>query len=77
MNIRIQTYGMCQHLSDPVGRTRRRTGQAKINGPIANGNSVGTTAFEALEKGLDDLMDVCDVVTDKFTEAKANFGGKA
>ncbi|KAL2001157.1 hypothetical protein VTN02DRAFT_2181 [Thermoascus thermophilus] len=29
-----------------------------------------TTAVEALEKGLDDLMDLCDVVTDKFTAAR-------
>jgi DNA-directed RNA polymerase I and III subunit RPAC2 len=28
---------------------------------------------EALEKGLDDLMDLCDVVTDKFTIARDNF----
>ncbi|KAL2007289.1 hypothetical protein VTN00DRAFT_8727 [Thermoascus crustaceus] len=29
-----------------------------------------TTAVEALEKGLDDLMDLCDVVTEKFTAAR-------
>ncbi|KAI9837575.1 MAG: RNA polymerase subunit AC19 [Sarea resinae] len=29
-----------------------------------------TTAQDALEKGLDDLMDLCDVVMDKFEEAK-------
>jgi DNA-directed RNA polymerase I and III subunit RPAC2 len=34
------------------------------------------TAFEALEKGLDDLMDLCDVVTDKFTTARADFASK-
>ncbi|KAJ5453840.1 DNA-directed RNA polymerase I and III subunit [Penicillium daleae] len=28
-----------------------------------------TTALEALEKGFNDLMDLCDVVTDKFTAA--------
>jgi DNA-directed RNA polymerase I and III subunit RPAC2 len=36
-------------------------------------NSENTTAVEALEKGLDDLMDLCDVVTDKFTVARDNF----
>jgi DNA-directed RNA polymerase I and III subunit RPAC2 len=29
----------------------------------------GTNVTEALEKGLNDLMDLCDVVTDKFGEA--------
>ena len=33
----------------------------------------GTTAVEALEKGLDDLMDLCDVVSDKFTVARDAF----
>lgn len=33
----------------------------------------GTTVYDALEKGLDDLMDLCDVVTDKFTEARDRF----
>ncbi|RAL07081.1 DNA-directed RNA polymerase core subunit RPC19 [Aspergillus homomorphus CBS 101889] len=32
-----------------------------------------TTAVEALEKGLDTLMDLCDVVTDKFTVARDGF----
>jgi DNA-directed RNA polymerase I and III subunit RPAC2 len=27
----------------------------------------------ALEKGLDDLMDLCDVVADKFTAAREAF----
>jgi len=32
-----------------------------------------TTAFEALEKGLNDLMEACDVVTEKFTDSRAAF----
>ncbi|PWY71567.1 DNA-directed RNA polymerase I and III 14 KDA polypeptide [Aspergillus sclerotioniger CBS 115572] len=32
-----------------------------------------TTATEALEKGLDTLMDLCDVVTDKFTTSRDAF----
>lgn len=32
-----------------------------------------TTAMEALEKGLNDLMDLCDVVSDKFTVARDAF----
>jgi len=33
----------------------------------------GTTAIEALEKGFNDLMDLCDVVADKFTAAREDF----
>lgn len=33
----------------------------------------GTTVYDALEKGFDDLMDLCDVVTEKFTEARDRF----
>jgi len=33
----------------------------------------GTTAMEALEKGFDDLMDLCDVVAEKFVEARQEF----
>ena len=32
-----------------------------------------TTAFDALRKGLEDLMEACDVVTEKFKEAKDEF----
>ncbi|KAI9746501.1 MAG: RNA polymerase subunit AC19 [Claussenomyces sp. TS43310] len=32
-----------------------------------------TTAVDALDKGLDDLMDLCDVVADKFTVARNEF----
>ncbi|KAL9641386.1 MAG: hypothetical protein Q9204_000021 [Flavoplaca sp. TL-2023a] len=33
----------------------------------------GTTAYDALEKGFDDLVDLCDVVTMKFTDARNDF----
>lgn len=36
----------------------------------------GTNVYDALEKGLDDLMDLCDVVTDKFTLARDVFAVK-
>lgn len=35
-----------------------------------------TTALEALEKGLDDLEDLCDVVAEKFTTARDEFNAK-
>jgi DNA-directed RNA polymerase I and III subunit RPAC2 len=37
----------------------------------------GTTAIEALEKGLKDLQDLCDVVADKFWTARDSFVGTA
>ncbi|KAK4175988.1 putative DNA-directed RNA polymerases I and III subunit RPAC2 [Triangularia setosa] len=36
----------------------------------------GTTAIEALEKGLRDIQELCDVVTDKFVAAAADFAQK-
>jgi hypothetical protein len=33
----------------------------------------GTTAVEALEKGFNDLMDLCDVVSEKFQEERLSF----
>lgn len=39
-------------------------------------SSEGTTVYYALEKGLDDLMDLCDVVIDKFTVARDEYNTK-
>ena len=33
----------------------------------------GISAYDVLEKGLDDLMDLCDVVEEKFTGARDHF----
>lgn len=33
----------------------------------------GTTVYDVLEKGLDDLMSLCEVVEEKFTVARDNF----
>ena len=33
----------------------------------------GTTVYDALEKGFDDLMGLCNVVIDKFTTATDSF----
>jgi DNA-directed RNA polymerase I and III subunit RPAC2 len=38
--------------------------------------SEGTTASEALEKGLMDLMNLCDVVANKFVEENILFVDK-
>ncbi len=32
------------------------------------------TAFEALQRGFDDLADLCDVVSEKFAEEREKFG---
>ncbi|KAA6411956.1 MAG: DNA-directed RNA polymerase I and III polypeptide [Lasallia pustulata] len=36
----------------------------------------GTNVYDALEKGLDNLMDLCDVVRDKFTLTRDAFAAK-
>ena len=36
----------------------------------------GTTVYDVLEKGFDDLMALCDVVTEKFTAARDEFNAK-
>jgi DNA-directed RNA polymerase I and III subunit RPAC2 len=33
----------------------------------------GTTAYDVLEKGLDDLRDLCGVVLEKFKSARDEF----
>ncbi|CRG88813.1 DNA-directed RNA polymerases I and III subunit RPAC2 [Talaromyces islandicus] len=53
------------------GYTIPHPSEAKMNLRIQTYEN--TTAAEALEKGLDDLMDLCDVVSDKFTVARDNF----
>lgn len=34
----------------------------------------GMTAFEALEKGFEDLADLCDVVSERFAGERGVFG---
>ncbi|GAM40846.1 DNA-directed RNA polymerase I and III 14 kDa [Talaromyces pinophilus] len=53
------------------GYTIPHPSEAKMNIRIQTYD--GTTAIEALEKGLNDLMDLCDVVSDKFTVARDAF----
>ncbi|CAG7996837.1 unnamed protein product [Penicillium nalgiovense] len=52
------------HPSDPKMNVRIQTNDT-------------TTALEALEKGFDDLMDLCDVVTEKFTTARDQFNAES
>ncbi|KKK21741.1 hypothetical protein P175DRAFT_0503544 [Aspergillus ochraceoroseus IBT 24754] len=53
------------------GYTIPHPSESKMNVRIQTYDT--TTAIEALEKGLDTLMDLCDVVTDKFTTARDAF----
>jgi len=55
------------------GYTIPHPSETKMNIRIQTWDDTGTTAYEALAKGLDDLMDACDVVTEKFTEARDEF----
>ncbi|KAF2175290.1 DNA-directed RNA polymerase I and III 14 KDA polypeptide [Zopfia rhizophila CBS 207.26] len=36
----------------------------------------GVNVYDVLEKGLDDLMDLCDVVINKFTIARDDFNAR-
>ncbi|KAL4999053.1 DNA-directed RNA polymerase I and III 14 KDA polypeptide [Aspergillus recurvatus] len=56
------------------GYTIPHPSESKMNIRIQTYDS--TTAVEALEKGLDTLMDLCDVVTDKFTAARDEFSAE-
>jgi len=59
MNIRIQTYGK---MFMPM----------RCLTQLLNSDVEGT-AIQALEKGLRDLQDLCDVVAEKFNEAREEF----
>ena len=60
MNVRIQTTGM-------------GPSDVQICSPPAESAQDATTAIEALEKGLKDMQDLCDVVADKFWQARGEF----
>lgn len=59
MNLRIQTYGKSAW---PCGSW------LPANEIIDN-----VSVYQVLEKGLEDLMNMCDVVTDKFTVSREEF----
>jgi hypothetical protein len=62
MNVRIQTYG---------------EGLVPFKQPDADAILEGTTAIQALQKGLKDLQELCDVVVDKFWTAREDFAHTA
>ncbi|KAE8411141.1 DNA-directed RNA polymerase [Aspergillus pseudocaelatus] len=67
MNLRIQTYGMFDCPLLWIADLLFSLNKANLWNPDT------TNAVEALEKGLDSLMDLCDVVTDKFTASRDAF----
>jgi len=60
MNLRIQTYGGSLLLCLKEQELRAMS-------------TDGTTAYDVLEKGLDDLRDLCGVVLEKFKTARDEF----
>jgi hypothetical protein len=64
MNLRIQTYGKSTSHSCP-----RSWPQVT---PLVDGVNV----YTVLEKGLEDLMSICDVVEQKFTISRDDFVSK-
>ena len=62
MNLRIQTYGSSYKRDRPERS--------------ANNQVDGDSVYTVLEKGLEDLMNMCDVVEQKFTIARDDFVNK-
>lgn len=60
MNMRIQTYGMSS-------RAQLSSSRKVLKLTLT---PEGTTAIDALKKGLKDLQDLCDVVAEKFWVAR-------
>lgn len=63
MNLRIQTYGSYIAILE------------SFESPLTPFTD-GITVYDALEKGFDDLMDLCDIVIEKFTVARDSFNTK-
>lgn len=57
------------------GYTIPHPSDAKMHLRIQTTDSI--TALEALEKGFNDLMDLCDVVTEKFTTSRDQFNAES
>lgn len=58
------------------GRYVLRNGAAPVRASRERGLmrlAEGTTVWDALAKGMDDLMDLCNVVEEKFVQARNDF----
>jgi DNA-directed RNA polymerases I and III subunit RPAC2 len=66
MHLRIQTWGACwalTHLSAAEG----------LHADQLPPDDTGTSAFDALRKGCDDLIDFCEATTVTFNQALEDF----
>ena len=63
MNIRIQTYGISCLIIPHLHQLTKL-------------DADNVSVYDVLEKGLNDLMDLCDVVMDKFTIARDEFAAR-
>ncbi|KAI1617893.1 DNA-directed RNA polymerase III subunit C19 [Exophiala viscosa] len=55
------------------GYTIPHPSETKMNIRIQTWEDTKTTAADALRKGLEDMMEACDVISAKFTEARGQF----
>ncbi|KAK5093716.1 RNA polymerase subunit AC19 [Exophiala xenobiotica] len=55
------------------GYTIPHPSETKMHIRIQTWEDTPTTAFDALRKGLEDMIEACDVVTEKFTDARDGF----
>ena len=61
MNLRIQTYRkLCVPIRNVIDDTLLTL-------------TDNVSVYQVLDKGLEDLMNMCDVVTDKFTASREDF----
>ncbi|KAJ9502115.1 RNA polymerase subunit AC19 [Exophiala xenobiotica] len=58
------------------GYTIPHPSETKMNIRIQTWEDTKTTAVDALRKGLIDMMEACDVISEKFTEARDEFDAK-
>ncbi|KEF61761.1 DNA-directed RNA polymerase I and III subunit RPAC2 [Exophiala aquamarina CBS 119918] len=55
------------------GYTIPHPSETKMNIRIQTWEDTNTTATDALRKGLSDMIEACDVISEKFTEACNEF----
>ncbi|KAL2419659.1 hypothetical protein ABEF95_001463 [Exophiala dermatitidis] len=58
------------------GYTIPHPSETKMHLRIQTWEDTKTTAVDALRKGLEDMMEACDVVSEKFTEARDEFNAR-
>lgn len=58
------------------GYTIPHPSETKMNIRIQTWEDTKTTAVDALRKGLEDMMEACDVISEKFTEARDEFDAR-